>query len=323
MAERTPVINKIFERDIDLLLVEELRCNKDFLSIFLQKAGWTEEYLSVETFHSVYMDYGEADVEVILSYPDGTCRALLIEDKVDATTQKRQSQRYTENAEQLLKEKSFTALKTFLVAPQKYINDHKKDHNIADFKTQITYEELIEFFEKPLCDARALYKADLLRFAIGKQKRQNAKLVDPQITEFWRKLRERTRYYPKLEFINKTEEKTKNDEYWASWYSPIKGATIYWKANHGYIDVQVEKCADRETEFRRRFQKKLLPGMRIEKAGGSVVFRMENERCWKMSFSERFEDNVQRVDHVLSYVDCVYRFMESLPEDVFAKKELE
>ena len=320
MEEKRPIVNKIFERDIDLLLMEELRCDPDFLQLFLEKTDfpiWQYDPGCIETYQSEYMENGEADVVVVLTYSDGVKRALLIEDKINAPTQKDQSQRYTENAKQLLKRKGLKDVKTFLVAPKKYLLDHCDDNNAADFETRITYEELLSFFESRN-DPRFYNKAELLRFAVEKQKRGSDKIIDPKITEFWRRLKEHTnQYYPELELISKTVEKSRNDEFWVCWYSRIKGADIYWKADHGYIDLQVAKCGGRVREFYEKFNDKLLPGMRIEKAGGSLVFRLENARCWHMSFSEDFDANIQRVDHALSYVYLIYRFVKTLDPDVF------
>ncbi len=320
MEEKRPIVNKIFERDIDLLLMEELRCDPDFLRLFLAKTDWPQWQFDpgrIETYQSEYMENGEADVVAVFTYPDGARRALLIEDKINAPTQKDQSQRYTKNAKQLLKRKGLKDVKTFLVAPEKYLLDHKDDANAADFEYRLTYEELISFFESRN-DPRFYNKAELLRFAVEKQKRGSDKIVDPKITEFWRRLSEHIEsYYPELEFISKTVEKSKNDEFWVCWYTPIKGANLYWKADHGYIDLQVAKCGGRVREFYERFNNILLPGMRIEKAGGSLVFRLENARCWRMSFSENFDENIHRVDHALSYVYLIYNFVKTLDRGIF------
>ena len=317
--ENDKIVNKIFERDIDLLLVEELRCSRDFLELFLSKTDWPKNYKTIEMYHSKYMYHGEADVEVILTYPDGTHYALLIEDKIDAVTQKDQSQRYTENAELIIQKESYVDVKTFLVAPQKYIDNHMNDHNIADFNDRIiSYEELIAFFDKPHNDERFRYKADLLRAGIGKQQRQTVKVVDPKITEFWKELREYAKDYKDLRFVSKTDQKN-NRDLWVNWYAPekFKGVYIYWKADHGYIDVQLEKSASREEEFQQKFGGKLLPGMDIKKAGNSIVFRLENPRCWKMDFRHPFRKNRQNVDHVLSVASMIYQFMDTLDQDIF------
>ena len=316
MKKERPIVNKIFERDIDLLLVEELRCDKEFLRIFLKKAHWPVNYIAVETYHSVYMANGEVDVEAVLTYRGGTKRVLLIEDKIDAVTQENQSGRYKENADEFLIDTNITQKALFLVAPEKYIQIHEKDKNIKDFKYRITYEELIAFFKKTPIDTRSQYKAELLEFAIGKQKRQNDKVEIPEITEFFKQLFEHTKKFPGLRLVGKIDKKSKNDEYWVSWYTKFKNVEIYWKADHGYIDIQVGKCPGREAEFQEKFGKKLFPNMEIKQASNSVVFRIQND-CWKMSFRESFEDNIQRVNHVLSYVCCIHDFVETLPKEVF------
>ena len=319
MEEKSKIVNKIFERDIDLLLVEELRCNREFLNIFLSRTGWPKNYNTIETYHSIYMYHGEVDVEAVLTYPNGTHYALLIENKINADTQQDQSQRYTENAELILKNESFADIKTFLVAPQKYIENHEKDPNIADFMDRtVSYEELIAFFDQPHNDERFCYKAELLRFALGKQQRKTVKVVDEKITAFWKEMRAHVKqYYPELVFVSKTDLKNSRD-HWVDWYAPkIKGAYIYWKADHGYIDVQVEKCGGREKELQQRFQGKLLPGMELKKAGNSIVFRLKNERCWNLDFRKPFSENIQNVDHVLSVASMIYKFMDTLDADVF------
>ena len=318
MSENRKITNKILESDIDLILVEELKCDPDFLKLFLDQTDWPEwryDPQSVKTYRSVSTAFGETDVTAVLTYPDGSRRALLIEDKINAPTQKEQSQRYVINGENLIQEEGYTSVKTFLVAPAKYIRNHKTDDNITFFKERITYERLIAFF-KERNDVRSLLKAELLDVAVTKHSNGSDKIVNKDITRFWYYLRKYVKKrYPQLIFVSTVDEKSYNDQ-WVEWRSPIPRATVYWKADKGYIDLQVPACANRVDEFKASFGDKLLRGMEILPASKSAVFRMHNA-CWELDFRESFPDNIVLIDHALSYAALVYAFANTLDPDVF------
>ena len=107
------------ERDIDLLLMQEVSCNLDFLLWFCDRAGLTNIQLA-SARHSVYRDHGETDVLLTLNSPDGIL-ALMIEDKIGAPMQRDQALRYRQRGELLVASGEVAQFRTMLFAPSSYI----------------------------------------------------------------------------------------------------------------------------------------------------------------------------------------------------------
>jgi hypothetical protein len=95
-------IPDVCERDIDLLLLEEFVTSTDFRSWFLSQIGVEERVSLSEACRSVKTVNGESDLEFTL---DGTSGAVkvLIENKIDASFQPNQPQRYTGRANEYKK----------------------------------------------------------------------------------------------------------------------------------------------------------------------------------------------------------------------------
>lgn len=84
--------NDVYERDMDLLIAEEISCSKQFLHLFLDVLGIQDA--SVDNVHLSKSDEdGETDITVVLDIA-GKKHGLLIEDKIDATAQPDQAGRY-------------------------------------------------------------------------------------------------------------------------------------------------------------------------------------------------------------------------------------
>jgi len=79
------------ERDIDLMLLEEIHCEPTFLAWIAEQAGISNGSL-VQARHSVYRGNGETDVLVFVDTPKGRT-ALMVEDKIGAEMQPRQAER--------------------------------------------------------------------------------------------------------------------------------------------------------------------------------------------------------------------------------------
>lgn len=113
------------ERDIDLLLIEQLHVCRSF-------ADWLAGRLDVsgavvETArHSVHREHGETDVLVIIRLRDEMI-ALMIEDKIGAPMQPDQCERYHLRGEILCEEGAVSRYKTVLCAPDGYLAGVPKD----------------------------------------------------------------------------------------------------------------------------------------------------------------------------------------------------
>jgi len=128
-------IEAIQERDIDLLLLEEIKSNRSFTDWFLSKTiGKTENYKFIGAWHSLYqVGLGESDlVFKIKNKSKGII--FLIENKIDADFQSEQADRYQKRGQSRKEDGECDIFHTVLVAPKRYIKQND------DFDYIIRYE---------------------------------------------------------------------------------------------------------------------------------------------------------------------------------------
>ena len=94
------------ERDMDLLLMEEIAASQDFANLFLTPIGLTDAVV-VSVEQSKTDENGESDITVIVE-KNGIKYGLLIEDKIDAIAQENQSGRYHYRAKKEIMQQSLT-----------------------------------------------------------------------------------------------------------------------------------------------------------------------------------------------------------------------
>jgi hypothetical protein len=113
------------ERDVDLLLREELYVSKAFQRFFSMLGGDFRGSRFVRARHSVDRYAGESDLEVDVTVAGHSIR-LLIEDKIDAQFQKGQAERYVKAGEDYVTKLECNGFATVLVAPKSYLagSDH-------------------------------------------------------------------------------------------------------------------------------------------------------------------------------------------------------
>jgi hypothetical protein len=85
-------VERMYERDVDLLLAEELDVNPAFANHIKSLTKFASEPATVAEFWvSKSNNLGESDLVVVYERSDGSRFALLIEDKVDAKSATRSS----------------------------------------------------------------------------------------------------------------------------------------------------------------------------------------------------------------------------------------
>ena len=101
MTKPTIEFKRIYEHDMDLLIIEEFISDRNFARIFLDKLQLSNDYVVCKAIHSLADADGESDITLILQYPDKKV-GLLIEDKIDAQTMPEQSERYHKRAQKAI-----------------------------------------------------------------------------------------------------------------------------------------------------------------------------------------------------------------------------
>lgn len=171
----TPFIDPahVRERDIDLLLLEELYASDDFQRHFLNllrrsaKQGSPPQHVEfLSARRSIWDEYGQCDLLVKLRYHEGSHCYLLIENKIDAELQPNQSDRYRMRGEEYVRRGCCSAFCTVLAAPQKYL-----EKGAEGFDGTVSYEGIRNWFENTReLGQRRLYKLALLDAALAAKK---------------------------------------------------------------------------------------------------------------------------------------------------------
>lgn len=185
----------IYERDIDLLLMEEFNCNPSFCGWFSSKLELSSSCPVPSTCtarHSVASTteeaVGESDLEIVFEFdtPSGRKSVLvLLEDKVTARFTPDQAARYRSRAKDLADRKGIDEYCTVLLAPKAYLV------GLDCFDKQVPYEDVRDFFESqaanasPDIAARYRHRAAILRHAIEKHRRGGTRANDKTRTQFF------------------------------------------------------------------------------------------------------------------------------------------
>ncbi|HTT84691.1 MAG TPA: hypothetical protein VMF67_14525, partial [Rhizomicrobium sp.] len=197
-------INKFLERDIDLLLAEELRVNPAFGRWMMERFGLSDELLfpACATDVSVVEDGSEADVVATFNRTDGLLHRLLVENKIDAILMPEQLERYVRRGEGELRRKIVSGYSVLFFTPSSY-----RLAKMPNGVRQITFQEAATVLHGQQ-DLRGQYRASLLTKAVrlGSPGERDAHVAatDPYIKEWW------DRVYAMLErefpgfFVHKT-----------------------------------------------------------------------------------------------------------------------
>lgn len=297
---------KIYEHDIDLLLMEELAAEQEFVRLFLHKTQLDCACSVVSISHSLSDADGESDITVVLQRGDQKI-ALLIEDKIDAPTMKGQSARYHCRAQAAVRRGEYSDYRIVLVAPASYHEEHKKDIN-ADYPYRVTYEELLAYFHTR-SDYKAIFKAAMIAFAIKEKKAGYQVQEVAAVTRFWRELR---RYcaenYPYLELLGEDTPKGKS-ACWPEFRTSLKNVKVIYKSQTGTVDLEVPGYGEKTGTLRAIMGNWLTTDMRIRQTGKSAAVRLVNEQ-WKTDFSLEFLQQKENIDNVLNAVECLCRLTE-------------
>lgn len=170
------------ERDIDLLIAEELRVNPAFARWWLDALRLDAD-LSVpatRTRVSVVDENGEVDVEALFSVRNGIF-ALLVENKVNAEFQPDQMERYVRRGEAGLASGLWNGFAIVVFGPARRIEALRgrwPDVHVLSF------EAAANALRTTHQDIRAIYRADFLERA-GSGKSPLVASIEPHVVAFW------------------------------------------------------------------------------------------------------------------------------------------
>lgn len=178
-------INWFVERDIDMLLAEELRVSAEFCRWVTSKtcSAADLQFPAISTNVSVIEDGSEADVVATFAFKSGGLHRLFIENKIDAGLQPDQLARYVRRGEGELGRGKISTFSVLFFTPSAYAATP-----LPNGVSQITFEAAADFLSS-LNDPRALYRASLLMKALPlrstKLRDNRVAEGEPYIREWW------------------------------------------------------------------------------------------------------------------------------------------
>ncbi len=252
------------ERDIDLLLLEELHCSPKFRAWFLRHI--TGDSLSVDfnAQHSVAHTLGESDLEIRFLNAKHSSVVVLVENKLSADFQHKQPERYQQRATRY-KEAGTDLAITVLLSPATY---NRRGCN--RFDKRLSYEEIRDWLANSDSGMRAKYKADLITSALERASGGYTVVPDKEVSAFWHQywnLAEREA--PQLQM---PEPGPKPAGAGFIRFFPLelpRGACLIHKIRLGHLDLEFPRLGERLEELWSRYGSYLDSNMGIEKATGS------------------------------------------------------
>lgn len=268
-------ISGICERDIDLLLLEELYTSLDFQSWFIGKVlGERKEGVQlIGARNSVMQLIGESDLEVTFLTDEGSVINCLIENKISANLQPQQAVRYQKRGLDYRHRGECDVYYTVLIAPERYFG---LSGTMKGFDRRITYESILEWFEqaKVLGDRRN-YKLMLLASAIEKGTRGYQLQEDLAVTNFWRMYWHMAKVLaPELQMKEPALKPSRSGFIYFRPTTLPKGVEICHKLHRGIVDLQFRGMGHRLHEMNNWFRDSLTAEMCIKRASKSGVVRI-------------------------------------------------
>lgn len=175
-----PVIVAVQERDIDMLLLEQLHASPPFVAWWCEQLGLAGAVFD-GAWHSVSNADGETDV-LLRVRVGGELVGVLIENKVAASEQHEQDLRYHRRGSQGIADGWFDRYVTCMCAPQAYL-DGLPDQ--SQYLGRIAYEAIAAWFSKR-DDVHSAWRRRVMDEAISQGRRGYMKVVNDAVTAFHR-----------------------------------------------------------------------------------------------------------------------------------------
>jgi len=227
-----PLLPKLYERDIDVVLQEELIFNEAVRELFARRVGVNGSILINQCSLSVVDNSGETDIHARFSHGDAH-GVLLIENKIDAAFQPRQPERYAERAAALTKSLGCKVY-SILVAPESYT---RSGHELfSKFDGVISYEDIsaaISSEETP----RSKHRSKLMDHAINLARKSYMLIPSEEVTAMWARVYAiAAESYPDLKMSPPKEKGS--GSIWIVFKAGLPAnITIDWKITKSVVDL--------------------------------------------------------------------------------------
>lgn len=277
-------VEAIQERDIDLILLEELSTDPAFCEWFINELRLPKFSTKVGAWRSV-TDFGLGETDILFSYnSENRSIYVLIENKLDATFQEGQYNRYTERAQEYQNE--CDEAYCILIAPQAYCD------NQNDFENYIFYEDIAKKLKNTGSD-RGVFRSNLLKIAIEKLRRGYQPVNSLPVQKFWNSYWEyKKEKYPS--FSMKKPGIVPHNSDWPMLYDKrLKNIVFYHKLGQGNTDATFNGfCEDVEFKIKER----LPDWAKFEKHSKCFSIRVFSGKIYR---AKDFNSQIENVENGL------------------------
>lgn len=284
-------VESVQERDIDLLIIEELNVSLDFCKWFISKLGLKQPTSKIKAFRSI-SDFGLGETDILISYSVETKKSfILVENKIDASFQDSQYKRYVERGENYIIDKECDECHIVLIAPKSYCE------NQSNFSSYVDYESIKKYFTDKN-EIRANYKSEILSIAIEKERRGYKAVNSIPVQAFWKS------YYKYKTTNHKNFRMNKPDivpfkSDWIQLFSErLKEITFYHKLEKGFIDATIKTTPKLNSE--------VPDWIKIIEHKKSLSFRV---KCYELDRTKSFNLQMEKVVNIFEELIKLERWL--------------
>ena len=291
-------MEKVFERDIDLLMISKFCNDKNIVEFFSSKIDLHNLKVEVSQ-HSIMDENGESDITIILN--DGNEKiAFLIEDKIDAVAMPNQRARYDIRGKKGIANGLYNKFYVFIIAPKDYLSTNNEAQK---YENQISYEELIEIFKDDI------YAKSLLEQAIEEKKKGYVIIENSNVTRFWESYYEYIDDNYSMLNINRVNGPRGSDASWPIFNTPIKQYKIRHKSDRGYMDLEFPKMAEKYFDFLEIVKNDLDEDMTVHVTSKSISIRI---LVPKIDFKQEFTNYMSEMKTCMESVVRLQKLLTKL-----------
>lgn len=285
----------ISEHDMDLLIMEEFVCDEGFRKIFLEKLD-IKDCIVDKAYHSLADSNGESDITFVVDI-NGSKVGILIEDKIDAVTMPKQSERYYVRGKNGIQHREYENFHVLLVCPKEYWQEHKDDKN-AQYEYIVFYEELQDYLSDRQ-DIRSQYKSEVIAQALTAKKKGYQLIENNDVTTFWRNIQAFCEdKFPSL-YMNYDGGAKGSSSSWIYFKTPVEKVWVVYKSDSGR--VMLEYYGTDALKLKEKLEIHMDDDMEFCKVGKSFGVLLHKAR-WKISFKESFHDVKDIIFEILEQV---------------------
>jgi len=295
------IIEKVYERDIDLLVMRLLSTEPSVLEYFCNKMKITD-YKLQEVAHSVSDINGESDIVVKLS-KDGLVHLLMIENKIDAAAQPEQYARYKKRGDKQLRDNNASSYSVCIMAPAEYLAENSEAQKY-DFK--VAYEDLLELDTVK----NDVFASAMLKKAV--EKKQSAGEISLAVSEFWQNYYlYQQEHYP---WLNLNYGSANKGPYatWPSFKTGVPGTRLIHKSEQGYVDLEFSGKAEQQAELAQRIKPYKHDDMHWRPTGGSASIGIEVS---KVDFSKGFTEYQEEMRSIFDAISRLQKLVLRLYDE--------